>query len=395
MRIRPSQMKVLQVIPTLAAGGAEGFITNLAVSLADLGVEVRFFLLAGVWGERGRVLQERLRLAGVEVVGAEQRKSRSAANLLHLVRLIRSWKPDIVQANLSGAEVASVAARVLSMGAGSCYVRRLANTGQCVFLPGCKGRLIDRSFTLTIANSPAVADAYCRFLGKPRNGKLVTIANGARLLDVIPSEEERIRSRCALGISRKAFVVAHIGSMGRGGTMCLEKEQKAHHVLLSSFAEAFAKDSECVLLCVGDGSLRPEIERLARKLGLGNRALFLGEIPEPWIALGATDVFFFPSRYEGLPNALVEAASCGLPVVGSDIPEIRYLSPGTAWLLVPVDDVPAFANALRTVRADLSGFRSRAIEGVPHFRERFSMEACARKYLDAYTQALPKMRRNG
>jgi hypothetical protein len=96
MTERNRNRKILQVLPTLSVGGAEGFVTNLGVSLAELGAEVRFFLLAGVRGERGQVLQERLARAGVEIVGAENRNIRSPVNLVRLAWLIRSWQPDIV-----------------------------------------------------------------------------------------------------------------------------------------------------------------------------------------------------------------------------------------------------------------------------------------------------------
>jgi glycosyltransferase involved in cell wall biosynthesis len=384
-------MRILQVLPSLTAGGAEGFVTNLSVSMAGLGAEVCVFVMAGARRPRGQVLLERLHEANIDVLGIEERKPASLSNLIALTRLIRSWRPDIVQANLYAAEVASASTRVLLAGGKARYICRLANTDLCGYRSPRVVRMLDRFFHLIIANSPAVADAYIDFMGEKKRSKLVTIPNGGHILDSVPDAAEKQHWRGSLGIPSQTFVVTHIGRMFPGGEKLdggLETGQKAQDILLRAFAKAFRGDPNCMLLLVGDGPLRPETERLAHSLELGKQARFLGEQPEPWPALKAADMFSLPSRYEGLPNALIEAASCGLPVVASDIPEIRNLSLGDAWLLAPVDDVSSFANAMLAVRTDLARFSSRACDVAPRFREKYSMKTCAEKYMRAYEQAL-------
>ena len=382
-------MKVLQVLPTLCVGGAEGFVTNLGVSLTKLGADVRFYLLAGARHGRGQTLLARLQDAGIEVVGDELRNIRSPRNLLRLVRLIRIWRPDIVQANLYSCEIACAASRVATVGSGVHYVRRLANTAMH-YRPGWRARMLERPFELTIACSPAVAEAYTAILQKPANERLATIFNGGHLLNSVPTSRERAEARQALNIPEQALVVCNLGRMyaGKAEGVGLASGQKAYDVIIKSFADAFGGDSNCVLVLVGDGPLRPEAEALAKSLGVEAQVRFLGEQPEPWPALKAADIFFFPSRYEGLPNVLPEAASCGLPVVASDIPEIRYLYPGDAWLLEPVDNVVKFADALRVVREKKDEFSRKACEAADGFRKRLSMKACAEKYLQAYESTL-------
>jgi len=381
-----TNIKVLQVLPTLSAGGAVGFVSNLGVSLTKLRVEVKFFLLAGVRGDRGQVLLERLRTAGIEVIGTEEHKIRSPKNLIRLVRLIRSWRPDIVQANLYSAEVFVAAAKALSIGSGTCYVRRLANTQQSGHRSTRVVRMMmDRVYRQTIACAPAVAEAYQGFMGMNHNSELVTISNGGFLQEGVTTTEEKRQAREKLAIPDLAFVVAHIGRMFGGG---LETSHKAHDVLIRAFAKAFAGDSQCILVMVGDGPLRPGVEALAKKIGIAVQTRFLGQQPEPWPALKAADMFCFPSRYEGLPNVLPEAASCGLPIVASDIPQIRSLCPGDAWLLKPVDNVEAFAYGVRKVLSQHSTYKQLADTIAPQIRERLSMFACARRYFDAYKSAL-------
>lgn len=383
-------MKILQVLSSLCPGGAEGFVTNLSVSLSELDADVRVYVLAGARGERGKVLLTRLRDAGVNVLGAEERKPASLKNLTQLIRLIRSWRPDIVHANLYPSEVACAVAKILSLHSKTSYMRRLANTEFVGYRSPTIVRILDRFFPHTIACSPSVANAYRDFMCEKQQSEIITIPNGGLLLDSIPDVTDKQNARYTLDIDEQAFVIAHIGRMsGRDRVdSSLARGQKAQDVLLRAFARAFGRDSNAVLALVGDGPLRSEAEALAQNLKIENQVRFMGQQPEPWSVLTAANMFCFPSRYEGLPNVLPEAASCGLPVVASDIPEIRFLYPGDAWLLRPANDIEAFANAMLTVRANLEMFVTRARKVAHGFREQFSMTACAKKYLLAYRSAL-------
>ncbi|MFP4501373.1 MAG: glycosyltransferase [Candidatus Hydrogenedentota bacterium] len=384
------KLRVLYVLPCLSHGGAQGFVTNLGVALAGAGVTVRFYLLGGVRDDRGQALLERLRAAGITVAGIENRKAASLKNFPALFKQIRAFRPDIVQASLYAAEVACAVARMVCGGRDTRYVRRLANTNFTGYRSPRLVRAFDRFYALTVACSPSVAGVYEDFMGAKRRSEIVTIPNGGALCASVPAKHEKEAARSELGIAEEAYVVAHIGRMygGDRADSALATGQKAHDVMLNAFARAFGNDPRCLLLLVGDGPLRPAIEVLARDLGLADRVRFLGFVAEPWPALMAADVFFFPSRYEGLPNVLPEAASCGLPVVASDIREIGDIAPEEGWLLSPVDDVAAFAQSLRRVRENQADWCRLALEVAPDFRARFSMESCARAYLRVYQEAL-------
>ncbi len=193
-------MRVLQVLPMLSAGGSEGFGTNLGVYLAELGVEVRFFLMAGARRERGQVLLSRLRDAGIEVFGAEEHNVRSPANIVHLVHLIRSWRPDVVQANLYGAEVLSAACKVLSTNKATNFVHRLASADLVSNKSPSVIRRLDRFVFKTIACSVAVADKYRDFAQEKSGNKLVTIINGGLFPESVPSAEQKYEARMKLNI---------------------------------------------------------------------------------------------------------------------------------------------------------------------------------------------------
>jgi glycosyltransferase involved in cell wall biosynthesis len=116
--------------------------------------------------------------------------------------------------------------------------------------------------------------------------------------------------RAALGIAPDALVIGHVGRF---------VTPKNHPLLIEIAAQAVAAEPRTVLLLVGDGPLRPEVEQQARQAGLQERVIFAGSRPDVARLLrGAIDVFVLPSHYEGLGLAGVEAQAAGLPCLFSN-----------------------------------------------------------------------------
>ncbi|HTU84579.1 MAG TPA: glycosyltransferase family 4 protein [Solirubrobacteraceae bacterium] len=104
------------------------------------------------------------------------------------------------------------------------------------------------------------------------------------------------------------------------------------------------------LRIAGNGPDRPTLERLSEELGLQGRVEYLGFVSEGTKLRDlyrSASVVALPSAYEGLPMVLLEAMSCGTPVVGSDIPAIaEVIERGRTGILVPVGDPRRLAEAL-------------------------------------------------
>jgi glycosyltransferase involved in cell wall biosynthesis len=147
---------------------------------------------------------------------------------------------------------------------------------------------------------------------------------------------ERGRVRAEWGLEPDAVVLGHVGRF---------EPQKNHGFLLEIMAAAARIDSRVRPFLVGDGPLRPEVERRAAELGL--RAVFTGSRPDvPRLMLGAMDVFLFPSRFEGLGLAMVEAQAAGLPVVATDlVPDEATVVAGSIRRLPLRDSADAWARA--------------------------------------------------
>lgn len=151
------------------------------------------------------------------------------------------------------------------------------------------------------------------------------------------------------GIAPDARIVVFVGGLDRPHYF------KGVPNLLAALATRDLAD--VIGVVVGDGDLRPSYEALARSLGLGKRVIFAGAASEAELAdyyrLG--DAFAFPSvdRSEAFGIAALEALSCGVPAVASDLPGVRtVVRNGVTGLLVPPGSASALAERLRTILAD-------------------------------------------
>jgi glycosyltransferase involved in cell wall biosynthesis len=135
-------------------------------------------------------------------------------------------------------------------------------------------------------------------------------------IDITPFTQivNKAEVRASLGIPEGAMVLGHAGRFA---------PQKNHTFLLQVAAEVAQRVPNMRLLLLGEGPLRREMELEASKLGISDRSLFAGTRPDvPRLMLGAMDAFIFPSLFEGLGLALVEAQAAGLPCLAANtVPE--------------------------------------------------------------------------
>lgn len=120
--------------------------------------------------------------------------------------------------------------------------------------------------------------------------------------------QERIKVRSEMGLDEK-LVFSHVGRFF---------DQKNHAFLIDVFAEIKKKQENAILLLIGVGPLQDSIRKKCSELGIEKDVRFLGSRTDIPSLLSASDVFLFPSLYEGLPLTVVEAQASGLPILCSD-----------------------------------------------------------------------------
>lgn len=178
--------------------------------------------------------------------------------------------------------------------------------------------------------------------------RIVSIPTGIDTRLFAPfSDAQRRAARQKMGIDEPAFVVGIVATL---------RSWKGHRYLVEAFAQSLTQqpDKKMQLVIVGDGPQRAVLEEQVHQLGLTESIFFAGNQTDvvPW--LQGFDVFVLPSyANEGVPQALLQAMACALPVITTDAGAIGEIArhQDTAWL-VPKQDSVALANALQTLQAD-------------------------------------------
>jgi GalNAc-alpha-(1->4)-GalNAc-alpha-(1->3)-diNAcBac-PP-undecaprenol alpha-1,4-N-acetyl-D-galactosaminyltransferase len=350
---------ILLVISSLSAGGAERVLTLLARGFLDQGHRVD---VATIFGRQndfyalpdgvGRIA---LDMAG-ETTGLIDKVSGNFCRIRALRRAIRQAKPDLIISFLPETNVLTI----------------LAGIG--LGIPVIATEHVDPY------SYPMPRLWRClRRLTYPRAARLVSVSFGVdKAFSWLPASRRAViyNPVCLdqLALSPSALPVydwSHtITAMGR-----LEVE-KGFDLLIDAFGQVTADFPDWGLVIYGEGSLREKLSAQIESLGLAERIRLPGVTAAPAVALRQSDLFVLSSRYEGFGLTLVEAMSCGLPVVATDCPcgPSEIVHPDVDTLVVPRENATAMAQAMSRLMSDPAE-RRRLGENARLSAQRFSLDA--------------------
>lgn len=188
-------------------------------------------------------------------------------------------------------------------------------------------RLVYPMANILTVQTQRVSSFYTSFI---KERKLVTIPN-----PINPDFDRTMRVK-------KENIVLNVGRL---------EDQKGQDVLIRAFSEAQLEGWQ--LHIVGEGNLRPNLTDLISELGLENSVLLLGKKLNIAEYYATSKIFAFSSRYEGFPNALLEAMYFGLACVSTDCPTgpAEMIENGVNGYLVAVDDTHALTLTLQKLAA--------------------------------------------
>jgi len=195
------------------------------------------------------------------------------------------------------------------------------------------------------------------------------------------------------GFAEAAPVLPAISGWRRVGMIArMNSRVKNHSLFLRAAARLQSHGSELKLefVLVGDGPLRPELEREAAELGLGESVRFLGDRRDIPAVLASLDLTVLPSDSESLSNAVIESMAAGIPVVATRVGANLELVTDDRGALVPVGDEKALAGEIeRLLRHDRRriqmGRNCRSFAG-----ENFSLDKMRRRYQQLYTELVQR-----
>lgn len=173
-----------------------------------------------------------------------------------------------------------------------------------------------------------------------------------------------------------------VGSVGR------LVPNKGYADLITAFAQVKAAFTGAQLWLVGDGNLRPALEKQAAELGLTDVVRFWGQTSDVAGLLARMDLMVLPSQVEGLPTVLLESMACGTPVAGTRIPGVMEIirEGQTGWLAQPADP-QSLAQTICSALAD-APMRARCSAQALDQLAAFSMSRVAERYLGLYRSLL-------
>jgi len=322
-------MRIDFVITELFVGGAERCLTELALGLAASGDRIRVMSIGTLPSGPQRALVDRMESAGIDVRSCN---ADSIFQFASAYRQIRDWlhgsRPDICQTFLFHANVlGTMAAKKASVAPRFGGIRVVDDRWL--------RRRINRIVTPEMEQIVCVSGAVGRFavgqLGC-RPDQVLTIPNS---VDVQRFSTAENFDWSSIGWPTDARVALYVGRL---------VEQKGVDLLQQQIDSIAPPDTNRRLLLVGDGPLRPSIESWARKIG-PDRVKLLQWQSDIAPLMRACRLLVLPSRFEGMPNVVLEAMAAGRPVVCSDVQgSEELLSHASDAQVFPSGDISQMKN---------------------------------------------------
>lgn len=344
-------MRLVFVNSSRIWGGNEKWTCEAASGLSARGHDV---LLIG----QSPVMAKRAEAYGVSYNRLRLRGDGDIVGVIRLSRRFKRFGPDAVILTKS---------KEYWLGG---LAAKLAGVGRVYFRMGIdrpvqrnvKYRLLfGRVCDTFIVNAASVKDTLLKapFI---RPESVAVVRNGVACDGRAPAEREGPDEEFLSSIGAPAGATL-VGATGR-----LAK-QKGFDVLVQAFGEVRRQHPGAFLVIAGEGHERRDLKRLIRKLDLSGSVSMPGFVEDMDRFYGSISLFVLPSRFEGMPNVLLEAMAAGVPVVAADVSGVGELvADGRTGRLVPAEDVPRLAEAVaellddETLRAGLAGRARRVIE---------------------------------
>jgi glycosyltransferase involved in cell wall biosynthesis len=292
--------------------------------------------------------------------------------LFELIRLIQRYRPHILHTHTAKAGFVGRLAAVLSPGPRPIIV----HTYHGHVLEGYFGaarsavyRLLERQLArisdCLIGVSQATVDDLLRLrVAPPSRFRVVPIGLDLdRFLR--PDTEAAARFRALSGTGRDEVLVAYVGRL---------VPIKRLDLILRAVAAGRDRGAPVRLAVVGDGPSRPELELLARRLGIADTVRFHGYMTDVGAATAAADLAILASENEGTPVSLIEAGAAGRPAVATAVGGVPDVVVPGAGVLVPRGDSTALADALSRLASDPGLREEMGARAREHVTGRFSIE---------------------
>jgi glycosyltransferase involved in cell wall biosynthesis len=355
-------MKIIQVIPSFAFGGAEIMCENLIYALKKQGHEVSAISLF----DSRTPIAERIEAAGISIRYLGKKPGLDLSIKGKLKKIFKEERPDAVHVHLNAIKYAAPAAKAARVGRCVYTVHNVADKDASGFSRKLNHYFFKHSMATPVALTSTVKESITDVYGICPC-KISVVFNGIDLAKCIRKESYQLG---------ESIEILHVGRFFA---------QKNHAGMLEAFKKIHDEIPKAHLRLIGDGELRDATEQLARELGIEDAIIFEGKQANVYPYLHGADLFILPSLYEGMPITLIEAMGSALPIVATEVGGIPdMLSDGESALLCPCDPDAVADACIKLLRDDF--LRERLGRGALDAAQKFSAEEMAEKYVEVYSK---------
>lgn len=375
-------MKVLYLIDTLNGYGAEKSIVQIAIELKDVTpVFVHLYV--------GEKLKPELVKSGIKVYSLNIVSGHGFNKALQLlIPIIEKEKPQIIhttlfRADMVGRKLKKKYPNLLLVGSfvSNSYGKKRYNNLSLIskiklYSTQIRDRMSSKGVDFFICNSNAVMNSNIKALGVDQN-KVEVIPRGRNLNKISGTKDEKLKIE--LGLKNKKIFL-NVGRL---------IQSKGQLDLIIAFKALIDQHPDNILIIAGEGPYRQQLEKEIYMSNLKNKVILLGYRDNIPSLLSMADFFVFPSYFEGLPGALIEAIVAKKACIVSDIPENKECFPEEGAFFFPPGNVSALSFALE--EALLYNHWEKKIEAsFVYAEENFNILKISKRYEFFYKKALEK-----
>lgn len=324
---------------SLILNKAKEFAKNVVI--LDLNFKKPFFIIEKIKQEIEKVKPNivHTHLVYADIYGRWAAKKNGVKNIFSTVHNLEPWRGNLL--NLTGLRVALL------------------------------DRYLARSTKKIIALSKKMKGVLVKKEGIPKD-KIAIIYNGVNTWRFRPQPKNWAKIK-ELNIDPQKTILGFIGRL---------EPQKGVSFLLSAFAKL--KNKNLVLLIIGGGSLKKELEQKAKRIKSQNKIIFLGQREDMVDLLNIIDILVMPSLFEGMPIVLLEAMACHKIIIATNVPGIKGTVNSTEAKLIKPRDMSLLKKAMEEVLRSPEKYQKMAQRARLKVKQSLSLEICAQKYKNLY-----------
>ena len=386
--------KILHLIETLGHGGAEH---QLALAVTGLNRQKYESTVCHLYEPSH--LRDPITDAGIEVIGLGLRRSKKnwPVAVQRLAQIVRKRDVDLIHTSLFEADLLG---GLVGLVTGVPVIGTLCNIGgesvrleDNPHLGAMKLHVSTKIWSIalrhlhrhSIAISHAVRDSAVRTFGLDASADRATVIYRAIHREPPNITKDAVEAlRRELNITNETPILLHVGRLA---------PQKGQRYLLAAMPAVLRHNPRARLLIVGEGWLRPTLVEQIKALGIESSVSLLGRREDVAALHQVSDIFVFPSLFEGLGVSLLEAANAGLACVTSNVgPLPEILEHEKSGLLVPAKDPSALADSIIALISDDLLRRRLGERAKESVREKFSRAAMISGMEDLYDRLLGPQR---